>query len=134
MRISVTHGIGDLYRDLSNIAAQTRPVMRGVVQDGIRVGNGIAKANAKSSAGKHGKHYHKAFTSEMHSGFGLFGNTISGEYGPDASRMQGGMSFEYGSRNQKPHLDLARSADVIGPSFIRSVDDEIGDLFDRNGF
>jgi hypothetical protein len=27
---------------------------------------------------------------------------------------QGGMSFEFGSRNQPPHLDLNRSADIIG--------------------
>lgn len=132
--IRVTHGIGDLFADLANIAVQTRPAMRGVVRDGLQVGTNLARVNAKRTAGKHGKHYPKSITSEMHSGLGLFGNTISGEYGPDAARPQGGMSFEYGSRNQPAHLDLARSADVVGPSFLRSVDDEIGDLFDRNGF
>jgi len=108
--------------------------MRGVVRDGLKVGTTLAKANAKRTAGDHGKHYPASITSEMHSGLGLFGNTISGEYGPDVARPQGGMSFEFGSRNQPPHLDLARSADVVGPSFERSVHDEIGDLFDEHGF
>lgn len=134
MRINVRGGVADLGRDLDAITAQARPAMRGVVRDGIRIGTGLAKTNARRTSRKHGKHYPKAITSEMHSGLGLFGNSISGEYGPDASRQQGGMSFEYGSRNQKPHLDLARSADIVGPSFARSVDDEVGDLFDRNGF
>lgn len=129
MRVHVTHGIDDLASDLADIAARVKPDMRGVVRDGIRVGADLAKANAKRTAGSHGKHYPRSITSEMHSGLGLFGNTISGEYGPDASRPQGGMSFEYGSRNQPPHLDLARSADIVGPSFARSVRDEIDEWF-----
>jgi hypothetical protein len=31
------------------------------------------------------------------------------------------MSFEFGSRNQPPHLDLAKSADLAGPMFARDV-------------
>jgi hypothetical protein len=57
----------------------------------------------------------------MRGDLGLFGNTVSGEYGPDAAMPQGGMSFEFGSRNQKPHLDLAKSADVIGPALAQEV-------------
>lgn len=129
MRVHVTHGIDDLASDLADIATRVKPDMRGVVRDGIRVGADLAKANAKRTAGSHGKRYPSSITSEMHSGLGLFGNTISGEYGPDASRPQGGMSFEYGSRNQPPHLDLARSADVVGPSFGRSVRDQIDEWF-----
>jgi hypothetical protein len=60
--------------------------------------------------------------------FAGFGTVIhSGEYGPDIARPQGGMSFEYGSRNQPPHLDLARSADLIGPSTVG----EVGRMVDR---
>lgn len=126
MRVTVTApGIDDLANDLAGIAARVKPDMRDVVRDGIRVGADLARTNARRTAGAHGKHYPKAITSEMHSGLGLFGNTISGEYGPDVSRPQGGMSFEFGSRNQPPHLDLARSADVVGESFVRSVRDQI---------
>lgn len=127
--VRVTGGLGDLARDMKAIAVRVRPDMRGVVRDGLRVGTMLAKENARRSSGTHGKHYPKSITSEMHSGLGLFGNSISGEYGPDSSRPQGGMSFEFGSRNQPPHLDLARSADVISPSFARSVDDQVGEWF-----
>lgn len=129
MRAHVTHGIDDLASDLADIAARVKPDMRGVVRDGIRVGADLAKANAKRTAGSHGKHYPKSISSEMDSDLGLFGNTISGEYGPDAARPQGGMSFEFGSRNQPPHLDLARSADIVGPAFARSVRDQIDEWF-----
>lgn len=93
-----------------------------VVKEGLRVGNSVAKDYAKVSAGSHGKHYHKAFSWEMHGirgGFGVYG--ISGEYGPDAAKPQGNMSFERGSKNQPAHLDLAKSADLIGPSFGQEV-------------
>lgn len=119
--IRVTTTTDDLEADLRHIARTARGDMRDVVRDGIKAGNTLAKDFAKRSAGAHGKHYHRAFTTEMRGGLGLFGNTISGEYGPDIARPQGGMSFEQGSRNQPPHLDLARSADIIGPSFAQEV-------------
>lgn len=129
MRVSVHHGIDDLASDLAGIAARVKPDMRAVVRDGIRIGADLARTSARRTAGAHGKRYPRAITSEMNAGLGLFGNMISGEYGPDIARPQGGMSFEFGSRNQKPHLDLARSADVIGPSFSRSVRDQIDEWF-----
>lgn len=127
--VVVHHDIGDLADDLASIARRVKPDMRGVVKDGIRVGRDLARANAKRTAGAHGKHYPKAITDEMGGGLGLFGNTISGEYGPDSALPQGGMSFEHGSRNQPPHNDLAKSADIVGPSFLRSVDDQVREWF-----
>lgn len=121
-RVRVTHTIGVLAADMANIPARAKVDMRATVREGIKVGNAVAKDNAKRSAGSHGKHYHRAFSTEMRPTFSGFGTSIiSGEYGPDISRPQGGMSFEFGSRNQKPHLDLARSADVIGPAFAGEV-------------
>lgn len=59
------------------------------------------KHNATATAGEHGKHYPNAITTEMKlAGFG-----IAVETGPESGLPQGGMSFEYGSRNQPPHLD-----------------------------
>lgn len=59
------------------------------------------KHNATATAGEHGKHYPDAITTEMRfAGFG-----IEVETGPETGRKQGGMSFEFGSRNQPPHLD-----------------------------
>jgi hypothetical protein len=120
--IRVTHGIDDLANDLRHIATTSPLDMRRVVAENIREGNQIAKGYARQSAGAHGKHYHKAFSTEMT-------GPTTGEYGPDASMPQGGMSFERGSRNQKPHLDLARSADVIGPKFAAAVHDLPDDWF-----
>lgn len=127
MHLKVTSGIDDLASDMAAIPAKAKTEMRGVVRDGIRAGNLLAKDFATKSAGKHGRRYPKTFTVEMNSGGGLFGNVISGEYGPDSAYPQGGMSFERGSRNQRPHLDLARSADIIGPSFGQ----EVGRMVDR---
>lgn len=122
MRVRVTHSIGDLADDLSHIARTAQRDMVGVVRDGIRAGNTLAKDSAKRTAGAHGKHYHRAFSTEMHAIYHSVGaSVISGEYGPDVAKPQGGMSFERGSRNQKPHLDLARSADIIGGSFAQEV-------------
>lgn len=122
MKIRVIHDIDDLANDMAAIARGARRDMVGVVRDGIRAGNMVAKDYARISAGTHGKHYHRAFTAEMN-GIVSFGGVagISGEYGPDIAKPQGGMSFENGSVNQKPHRDLARSADLIGPSFAQEV-------------
>lgn len=130
MQVRVHHDIGDLANDLADVARKAPREMRKVVREGIRTGNSVAKDFAKRSAGKHGRHYPNAFSAEMHGPRGAFGVAFySGEYGPDASRPQGNMSFERGSRNQKPHLDLARSADIIGPAFAGEVDRMAGRLF-----
>lgn len=120
--IRVIHHIDRLAADMADIPPRARIDMRSTVREGLKVGNSLAKDFAKASAGSHGKHYHRAFTTEMY-GVVSFGgvNGIAGEYGPDVTKPQGGMSFEFGSRNQRPHLDLARSADIIGPAFAGEV-------------
>lgn len=126
--IKVIHNIDSLAADAAQVSVKARADMPDVVRRGIRAGNRVAADFAKRSAGEHGKHYYRSFTAEMRPVFNLFGaRIISGEYGPDIARPQGGMSFEFGSRNQKPHLDLARSADLIGGSLAR----EVSELPDR---
>lgn len=117
MGVRVVHTIGDLESDFRKMAAQAPIELRKVVRKNAIEGNRLAKSYAKASAGKHGKHYHRAFTWEMDSYYGFGGGNITAEYGPQIDRPQGGMSFEHGSRNQKPHLDLNRSADVIAWQF-----------------
>lgn len=119
MGVHVAHTIGDLKSDMLKIPRMVPGDARKVVREGARVGNIEARDNARRSSGKHGKHYPKAFTSEMKV-HGL-GGLYAAEYGPEADRPQGGMSFEKGSRNQPPHNDLARSADVVGPAFYGEV-------------
>lgn len=122
--VRVSSTIGDLATDLARIAKEAPVELRGVVREGIKVGNSVAKDFARVSAGAHGKHYPNAFSTEMHP---AAGNVYSGEYGPDAAKPQGDMSFEWGSRNQPPHLDLNKSADLIGPTLAQ----ETGDAVDR---
>lgn len=119
-RVRVIHGIDDLAADTRRIATTARKDMVGVVREGIRVGNSVAKDNARRSSGKHARLYPGTFTAEMklYGGLGL----IAGEYGPE-DRGQGllAMYLERGSRNNPPHNDLAKSADVIGPAFAGEV-------------
>lgn len=124
--VRVRHDIGDLSSDLARLAAETRPRMRGVVRDGVKVGTQLARQFARESSGPHGKNYYKRITGEMHGDLGLFGNTISGEYGPTGTPKTEfvGAGFRHGI-----NTDLPRSADIVGPSFLRSVDDEVGDMF-----
>lgn len=126
--MKVTHGIGDLAADMAAIARRAPGDLRGAVRTGSRLGNQLAKENAIRTAGKHGRRYPAAFSAEMRPTFALFGSLIySAEYGPTIDKAQGAMSFEAGSRNQKPHRDLAKSADIIGPALSR----ETLDLVDR---
>lgn len=120
--IRVTDTIGDLESDMRKITTGARRQFAEVVKKDARTGNAIAKSLARFSAGAHGKHYPNAFTVERLS-------ALSYEYGPEAARPQGGMSFEYGSRNQPPHLDLNKSADLIGPQLAKDAGKVLDGLF-----
>lgn len=114
MRVVVQHTLDDLVSDLRKIATTARSDLARTVRENARKGNTLAKGYARVSAGAHGKHYHKAFSVEALS-------PLVWEYGPEVGRRQGGMSFEGGSRNQPPHNDLAKSADIIAPAFAKDV-------------
>jgi hypothetical protein len=122
MQVRVTSSIGDLASDLRTMAVTAKPSLARVVERNADRGARLAHDFAVRSAGKHGKHYPNAISAEPR---GL----LTWEYGPDASRPQGGMSFEFGSRNQPPHLDLARSADIVGPRLLDDVDGVVSSLF-----
>jgi hypothetical protein len=114
--------IADLERDMKGVIRKVPGDLKRTVREGARVGNDVARENARRSSGTHGKLYPKAFTSEARPPFRGFGTSIySSEYGPDIAMPQGGMSFEGGSRNQPPHNDLAKSADLMGPALAGEV-------------
>lgn len=117
----VSH-MGDLVRDMERIPVKAKVGMVRIVAANARQGNRTAKAFARHSAGRHGVHYPDAMTAEPR-------GDLAWEYGPDAAMPQGGMSFEWGSRNQKPHLDLNRSADIQGPALGRDVADLVDRLY-----
>lgn len=110
MRVSVHHALRDFEADQRDVAVRATRDMRDVVRDNLKTGNALAKDSARRTSGAHGKHYHRAFGWEMT-------GVTEGEYGPDVAMPQGDMSFERGSRNQPPHLDLAKSADAIRIKF-----------------
>lgn len=72
------------------------------------------KANASQTAGAHGKHYPDSIKAEK---TGALESTIE----PDESMKQGAMSFEYGSRNQPPHLDGLRAFDGRQAAINRAI-------------
>ena len=84
------------------------------------------QANARKTARRHGKHYPRAITADQVP----ITDAIAWEIGPEARRRQGGMGpgFEYGSRNQPPHLDGARAALAQEPKFFKALDDIVRDL------
>lgn len=126
--VRVIGGVNDLARDMRAIPLTTVREARRIVTEGARAGTMLARDFARSSAGRHGKHYHRSITYEVNRS--LFGGAgISAEYGPEVGRLQGGMSFEFGSRNQPPHLDLNRSADIIAPAFGQEVRQMVDGLF-----
>ena len=75
------------------------------------------RANARVTAGAHGKHYPRAIDYRM-GGFA----SIYADVEPNEAKPQGGMSFEFGSINQPPHLDGQRALDTIAPRFMRRIE------------
>lgn len=119
--VRVIHGIGDLADDLAAIAARVQPEMALVVEQLAADGLRIATASARRQSGTHGRFYPKAFSSERT-------GPLRWEYGPDVNKKQGGMAFEDGPGPQtRPHNNLRKSADAIGPAF----PEEVGRRVDR---
>lgn len=122
MNFTARHTLKDFESDAKKVPAKAARGMAKAVRTNARAGNRLAARNAKASAGKHGKHYHRAFSAEAI-------GPLEWEYGPDSAKPQGDMSFEYGSRNQSPHMDLNKSADVYGFQFQVDARDVVKGLF-----
>lgn len=123
MRVREHDTLEFLERDLRAVVKRAPLDMTECVRSTIRLGNSIAKDYARASSGSHAKKYPGTFTAEMRPPFRGFGRTItSGEYGP-SRRGQGMLApiLERGSRNNKPHLNLDRSADGVVPLFQAKV-------------
>jgi hypothetical protein len=79
------------------------------------------------TSGTHGKHYPKSIDSEL-----VFNATgVSVDVGPNSAKKQGSMGagFEFGSKNQPPHLDGLRALDGVQQRAERVIDATIGHLF-----
>ncbi len=73
------------------------------------------RAGATASSGKHGKLYPRTIKSQKP-------NPFTAQIEPDAGMPQGGMSFEFGSRNQGPHLDGQKALDAQEPVYISAIE------------
>lgn len=133
MEIRVTGDVSDLAADLKMLATRTRPEMSKVVRDAAQNGNRHARAFASEQHTMWSDvdaDYPAAFTVEAIT-------PLKFEYGPDASRPQGSKAsgYEFGSINQAyPHLDLARSADIVAVEYPMDVDDKLRELLAEAGF
>lgn len=112
-----------LARDLTVAGLKSVPAVRGAIQAGAGLVKNAWTANARITAGKHGKHYPNSITYETR----ITSNGAEGEVGPDASRPQGGMGrgFEFGSKNQPPHLDGVKATEKLTPVLEKLLDDAI---------
>lgn len=126
MSLTVRHTLRDFEDDQRDVARRADRDMRGCVRDGARAGNEIAKAYAREKNGfrSHAKYYPGTFAaSAVRSFSGFGGSAYQAEYGPLA-REQGILApiLENGDRAENaPQLNLARSADRIGPSFAQEA-------------
>ena len=110
--------------DLGKLSAPTHKAVRGVFAEGAADLESRWRANATETAGEHGRLYPRSITAEE-----KFSTNILFEVGPDPSKPQGGMSFEYGSQNQPPHLDGQRAADDVIPRLARRIALAAEDVF-----
>lgn len=123
MSIRVRHKIGRLAADMADIPGEAIVGMARIVEDNAKYGRDLARADAKVKAGKAGIHYPKSITAEPIT-------PLVWEYGPDPSKKQGGMDFEYGrGRQTRPHLSLALSADKLPASTSADIRKLITRLF-----
>lgn len=117
--------IFDLARDMGTAP---RSVASGLFDAFKGAGEGFRddwQHNARATSGEHGKHYPNSITSEVRLG-ALTSVTV--ETGPESGRPQGGMGpgFEFGSRNQPPHLDGLQAMPLAERRLERLSDAAIG--------
>ena len=112
-----------LSRDLGKTGAKSGLVMYGVFREAGEDLERAWKRNARATSGKHGKRYPDSITTDMR-----VSTNIEVEVGPDPRLPQGGMSFEFGSVNQPPHLDGQMAADEVVPRIDKRIDAALAHL------
>lgn len=116
----------ELSRDLGRVPAQSIPAIRPYIQDGAARVKAAWQANARETSGAHGRHYPNSITYDTR----VLASEVVGEIGPDSAKPQGSMGrgFEFGSKNQPPHLDGLRAVDSVEASIERDIDVAIARL------
>ena len=116
--------IFDLARDFGKAPAA---VAKGLFDAYRGAGEGFRddwQHNARATSGEHGKHYPDSISTEMK----FAGFSIEVETGPETGRKQGSMGrgFEFGSRNQPPHLDGVRAMPLAEARLTKLADAAVG--------
>ena len=94
--------------------------LRSAVKDEAEQVKRVWVEDARAKSGRHGKHYPNSITLESRT-LGVL--HVEAEVGPDPSKPQGGMSFEFGSRNQPPHLSGQKAAQGLEDRLERRMND-----------
>lgn len=113
MAITVTSNATSIAVDLGNTSARTTRRLAAVIADEGTKLRDEWRSNAEATSGAHGKHYPASI--QAHTRF------LEAEIYPDESMAQGGMSFEFGSRNQPPHLGGQRALDSRSEWIVRNL-------------
>lgn len=103
----------ELAVDLAAVSAQMVVPMRAVFAEAGEILADEWAENARATSGVHGKHYPNSIDSELNFSAG----GIEVEVGPNSAKPQGvmGRGFEFGSKNQRPHLDGLRATERLEP-------------------
>ena len=113
-----------LAADLSTMGARVVKPMAEMFDETGDDLRDLWRTNARRTSGKHGKHYPNSITAER-----KLGTDIIVEVGPDRALRQGSMGrgFEFGSKNQPPHLDGQKAANAIEPKIDRRIAEVLRD-------
>lgn len=111
-----------LSADLRSSAKGARPEARKVVKRGAQNVKNVWKANARESAGDHGRLYPRSINYDDPE---VIDGWITSEIGPDKNKPQGALGnlIEFGSVNNPPNNDGGRAMDVEEPGFLKAMDD-----------
>lgn len=116
-----------LAADLSQVGARAVPALRSAMDEGGRAFADTWRTNAVATSGEHGRHYPNSIDSEL-----VFSvASVAVDVGPNTAKKQGGMGkgFEFGSKNQPPHLDGVRAMEAVAPAVEALVDSVIAGTF-----
>ncbi len=108
-----------LAADMGAAAVKSGPAVAAAVKSGGKLIETAWRANARVTAGSHGRHYPNSIKSNMS---GTNAASVQVTIAPDPGMPQGGMSFEFGSSRQPPHLDGARALEATLPAVMSLVE------------
>lgn len=113
-------GLDQVIESFVKAEAKILPAVAAVTEAHAESLKDTWRANARATAGKHGRRYPSSITMERRIRLG----SVEYEIGPEKGKPQGGMGpgFEYGSTNQPPHLDGKRAADAEEPRFTSAIE------------